>query len=115
MAGNYPGAVSNILETAGFEYLDPINEFANALLSLSIEGLRRGEPIAGDPLFNGRIGDGHFSAQGCEVWAEAVGRRLALLVDLRFAETGRARPGRPYNPYGGPRPGNRAATTLRSP
>jgi hypothetical protein len=115
MAGFYPGMVSNILEASGFEYLDPINEFTNALLALSIEGLRRGEPIAGDPLFNGRIGDGHFSAQGCEVWAEAVGRRLALLIDLRFAETGRARPGRPHSPSGGPRPGNRAGTTLRSP
>ena len=103
MAGFYPGAVSNILETNGFEYLDPINEFADALLALSIEGLLRGEPISGDPLFNGRIGDGHFSAPGCALWAEVVGRRLALLVDLHFAETGRARPGR------------RAGTTLRSP
>jgi hypothetical protein len=94
MAGFYPGAVSNILETNGFEYLDPINEFADALLALSIEGIWRGEPISGDPLFNGRIGDGHFSAPGCALWAEVVGRRLALLVDLHLAETGRARPGR---------------------
>ena len=102
-AGFYPGAVSNILETNGFEYLDPLNEFANTLLALSIEGLRRGEPILGDPLFNGRIGDGHFSAQGCAVWAEVVGRRLALMDDLQFAQSGRARPGR------------RAGTTRRSP
>ena len=29
---------------------------------ISIEGLMAGEPISGDPLFNGRIGDGHFRA-----------------------------------------------------
>ena len=64
LAGNYPGPISNILETTGIQYLDPINEFADALLAIEIEGLRRGEPVTGDPLFNGRIGDGHFSPPG---------------------------------------------------
>ena len=48
------------------------------LLSIEIDGLRHGEPVTGNPLFNGRIGDGHFSPQGCEVWAERVGRRVVL-------------------------------------
>jgi hypothetical protein len=83
--------VSNILAATGLEYLDPINDFSNALLRVSIEELRHGAPIEGDPLFNGRIGDGHFSALGCKVWAEAVGRRVALLVDRRRAEAVRPR------------------------
>jgi hypothetical protein len=80
LAGNYPGRVSNILETTGVQFLDPINEFADALLAVEAEGFMRGQPVIGDPLFNGRIGDGHFSPQGCEVWAERVGRRIALLL-----------------------------------
>jgi hypothetical protein len=92
MAGFYPGMISNILGVNSLEYLDPINEFANAFLKLEIEASRRGEPISGDPLFNGRIGDGHFSAIGCELWAEAVGRRVALLIEKHVAGTGRPRP-----------------------
>jgi hypothetical protein len=86
LAGNYPGPVSNLLGVSGMQYLDPINEFADALLSIEVEGLRRGEPAKGDPLFNGRIGDGHFSPQGCELWAERVGRRIWLMLTKRFME-----------------------------
>ncbi len=91
LAGNYPGPVSNILETTGIQFLDPINEFADALLSIEVDGLKRGEPVTGDPLFNGRIGDGHFSPQGCEVWAERVGRRISLLL-MRRRRSGGQRP-----------------------
>jgi hypothetical protein len=97
-AGNYPGPISNISETNGFLFLDPIDEFADALLALEIEGLRRGEPVAGDPLFNGRIGDGHFSPRGCEIWAERVGRRLALLLMRQLAERGEFGPATPGGP-----------------
>ena len=34
-------------------------------------------------LFNEKIRDGHFSALGAQVWAEAVGRRLALLIETK--------------------------------
>ncbi len=91
MAGYYPGQVSNILGTPGTFYLDPINDFANALLEIEIEGIRRDEPIIGNPLFMGRIGDGHFSPRGCEVWADAVGRRVSLLVMRKLAEGGMPR------------------------
>ncbi len=86
LAGNYPGPISNVLGVTGIQYLDPINEFADALLSIEIDGLKRGEPVTGNPLFNGRIGDGHFSPQGCELWAERVGRRIWLLLTKRLAE-----------------------------
>ena len=72
------GPISNILEATGIHYLDPIDEFADATARASrSKAPRRGEPVTGDPLFNGRIGDGHFSPRGCEVWAERVGRRVA--------------------------------------
>ncbi len=84
MAGYYPGNVSNIMESTGFEYLDPTEAFADAQLEAAIEASRRGTPLTGSPLFNGRIGDGHFSAIGSEVWAEVVGIRLALMIDARL-------------------------------
>jgi hypothetical protein len=90
LAGNYPGPISNIIEVSGLQYLDPIDAFADALLSIEIDGLRRGDTLKGDPLFNGWIGDGHFSPSGCEVWAERVGRRLALLLTKRLVEVQQA-------------------------
>jgi hypothetical protein len=40
--------------------------------------------LTGSPLFNGRLGDGHFSAIGSELWAETVGARLALMIEARL-------------------------------
>jgi hypothetical protein len=83
MAGNYPGQASNIIEANGVEFLDPIDEFANAQLEFAIAAQRSGKPFTASPLFNGRIGDGHFSARGARVWASAVGGRLALMIQRR--------------------------------
>jgi hypothetical protein len=85
MAGNYPGMASNFTEPAGIEHLDPIDEFADALLAQSIDRQKAGHPPGPNPLFNGRVGDGHFSAIGCEVWARAVGRRVVSLLEYRQA------------------------------
>jgi hypothetical protein len=82
-AGNYPGKLANLLEVAGSCYCDPIPAFANAQLELANKARRLKLPSAASPLFNGRIGDGHFSARGSEIWASAVGRRVALLLERR--------------------------------
>jgi hypothetical protein len=87
MAGNYPGKISNIFVMPGPGYLDPIADFGNAQLEVLSRNRRLGLPVAASPLFNGRIGDGHFSAQGAELWASAVGRRLALLIERRRLAT----------------------------
>src|SRR5271166_6320386 len=79
-AGFYPGMVSNILESAGQFYLDPFEDFATELLRLSTERQREGRPTSPNPLFNGSLGDGHFSPLGCDVWARAVAKRLGLLL-----------------------------------
>ncbi|HZW32527.1 MAG TPA: SGNH/GDSL hydrolase family protein [Isosphaeraceae bacterium] len=80
-AGFYPGTLSNILEVNSTMFLDLSDEFINAHLELVIAGELKGQRPMGCPLFNGHIGDGHFSAKGSEVWAAAVGRRLVLLLE----------------------------------
>jgi hypothetical protein len=80
MTGFYPGILTNILDISGLKFLDPTDAFVDAHLGLVIEGERKGQRPAGCPLFNEQYRDGHFSALGSEVWAEAVGRRIALLM-----------------------------------
>jgi hypothetical protein len=80
-AGYYPGEVSNILESSGMDYLDPIEDFANELLRIRIEQKQSRRTTSANPLFNGHLGDGHFSPLGCEVWARSVGTRLRLLLE----------------------------------
>ena len=65
--------VSNLLESTGLEYLDPIEDFQTALLRENSRQ-REGKPTTPNPLFNGQLGDGHFSPLGCEVWARMVQR-----------------------------------------
>ena len=80
-AGNYPGQISNILESSGIEFLDPIERFVNEHLARMLEATRTGNRPPTSPLFNGVIADGHFSAIGSELWAAEVGRRLVLLLE----------------------------------
>jgi hypothetical protein len=81
--GFYPGMATNNLAVSGIRYLDPFDSFVDAHLAACNEAERKGSPFSASPLFNGRIGDGHFSARGCEVWAAAVGRRLFDLIMQR--------------------------------
>jgi hypothetical protein len=85
LAGYYPGRLSNVLEATGLEYLDPIDDFVDAHLAASLALKRAGKFSAGNSLFNGRIGDAHFSAEGCRVWAKAVARRLELVIERRIS------------------------------
>jgi lysophospholipase L1-like esterase len=82
-SGFYPGAISNILNTSAVVFLNPAEAFVNAHLRLLIEAEERGERPSGCLLYNEKISDGHFSALGAQVWAEAVGRRLALLIGTK--------------------------------
>jgi hypothetical protein len=79
-SGFYPGQLSNVLELSSLDYLYPIEDFASAYLKLINEAKRRRQTLRYCPLFNGALGDHHFSAMGSEVWADAVGRRLLLLL-----------------------------------
>jgi hypothetical protein len=106
-AGFYPGIISNILEVNSTMFLDPSEDFINAQLELVIAGERKGQRPMGCLLFNGHIGDGHFSALGSKVWAASVGRRLVLLLEKdRVAREKQPGPGQsteraPHPPVGG--------------
>ncbi len=80
-AGYYPGSISNILEAPSESYLDPTDDFVDRNIASILEADRAGRRPQGSPLYNAPIGDAHFSPAGAEVWAEAVGRRLVLLLD----------------------------------
>ena len=84
-AGFYPGMVSNILESTGLEYLDPIEDFENERLRQKLISRHENRPSSPNPLFNGQLGDGHFSPLGCQVWARCVAARLVRLLEYRRA------------------------------
>ncbi len=85
LAGNYPGRFSNALEATGVEYLDPIDDFVDAHLEASLASRKAGQVLTSNTLFNGHVGDAHFSAKGCRVWAHAVARRLELMIEKQIA------------------------------
>jgi hypothetical protein len=80
-AGNYPGQISNSLECNGLQYTDPIEYFVDAHIRRMIDGEKAHNRPTTSPLFNGHIGDTHFSPAGSEVWAAAVGQRIELLIE----------------------------------
>jgi hypothetical protein len=85
-AGHYPGQISNILEGLGVSYFDPFEEFAEETERLALKAIAEGKPTQPNPLFNGHLADGHFSALGCRLWGDCVGRRLALILERRKAQ-----------------------------
>ncbi|MFI5459151.1 MAG: hypothetical protein ACHRXM_27295 [Isosphaerales bacterium] len=107
--------ISNLLESAGPGYLDPISDFADAQLAASLKSERIGTSPTGSSLFNGRLADGHFSPAGCELWAAVVGRRLELLIQQRQAVEEAANREAPDNPNVQPRQMPWGDPTPRSP
>jgi lysophospholipase L1-like esterase len=85
--GYYPGLLSNVLKENALAFLDPGDDLLNAHLELVVAGDRAGKRPSGCPLFNGQIGDGHFSALGSVAWAKTVARRLALLLETNPSVT----------------------------
>jgi hypothetical protein len=78
---DYQAQVDRIYGRGGPRYVDPLEAFADALLRLKNEGVRRGAPNP-DPLYNTRyLGDQHYSALGSDLWARVVARRLLLAWD----------------------------------
>jgi len=84
-AGHYPGQASNILDRCAMAYFDPFEDFVEELDKQTLQHLRTGKPTTPNPLFNGHLGDGHFSPLGSRVWGESVGRRLASILEIRRA------------------------------
>jgi hypothetical protein len=75
-----PGEFSEPCQFGGLAYCNPVESIADEHLRLTAAlGTSPGRPT-GSPLYNSGFGDNHFSARGAEVWAEAVGQRLELLI-----------------------------------
>jgi lysophospholipase L1-like esterase len=79
--GHYPGNLANILAIPSLMFLDPIDDFVNADLKLQNDSPPPVQTSSRASLFNSSLGDSHFSPAGAAVWADSVGRRLALLLD----------------------------------
>jgi hypothetical protein len=90
LAGYYPGRFADVAQVSPAYYCNPIEDFVEADLRLTDERRSRSEPVLSSPLYNGHISDGHFSPEGSDVWARAVGRRLALLLE-HWRDNGRVR------------------------
>jgi hypothetical protein len=100
--GRYSAEVSDISEGPGPYFFNPIEEFTSENLRLMAEELRKGKPMTLSPLFNGHLKDAHFSALGSALWGRVVGRRIALLLDVRAAAAALRRPTPAGEPSGVP-------------
>lgn len=80
--GHYPGRIPDLVPESAV-YFDPMEDFVEAQDRETSALRAKGEATTPSPLFNGKIGDGHFSTLGSRVWAEAVGRRLVRLLERR--------------------------------
>lgn len=83
--GLYKRPVFDLIEGTSAVYCDPADQFVDEHLRL----IQKGEPGGGmSPLYNRRVGDGHFSPAGARVWARVVARRLALLMKRPAGKVG---------------------------
>ncbi len=81
----YPGPIERLMGVSSLNYVFPIEDLVDEFLRLRLESVRSGAGFSGDPLYNSRIDDHHFSPLGTAVWGRALGRRLALLLEDRRA------------------------------
>ncbi|MDR3633000.1 MAG: SGNH/GDSL hydrolase family protein [Isosphaeraceae bacterium] len=79
--GHYPCRAVNDLGLPGPYFCDPTEAFLDEDLRLE----RRLGRVVGrkSPLYNARLGDGHLSPLGADLWGRTVARRLALLLASR--------------------------------
>ena len=82
-AGNYPGKLANILEVVGHRYFDPMPAFANAQLETVEQGSPAQDYLREPARFLTAESATAISRRGAEIWASAVGRRVALLLERR--------------------------------
>jgi hypothetical protein len=78
----YPGRVCTIAHANPECYCDPLNEFTDEYMKEWRAARAAGKSMPRCSLYNYAIDDDHFSPRGATLWAEIVGRRLTMLVDL---------------------------------
>jgi hypothetical protein len=84
--GYYPGLLWEIPELTGRTYINVTEEFVAEHQRLAQQADRAGHRPAESPLFNGHLGDSHFSPLGSALWARMVARRIATVFTPRESE-----------------------------
>jgi hypothetical protein len=80
-SGDYPARVANITHANGAFFCDATDAFVDEHLVIRREYQAEGREMpARTPLYNGHLGDGHFSPRGCALWGRFVADRLALIL-----------------------------------
>lgn len=80
-SSRYQGRLSRSLHQSAIEYLDPLSAFVDESLRLRLAARRHRGENRPSPLFNVEKQDGHFSPEGCRLWAREVGPRLLNLLE----------------------------------
>jgi lysophospholipase L1-like esterase len=88
LEGGYPGRVNDLLRSGSLFYCFPIEDLVDEFMRLRVEAQRSGRTLSANPLFNLHLGDHHFSPRGAEVWGRALGRRIAVLLEMSRARGG---------------------------
>ncbi len=79
--GDYPARVATITRSSGPYFCDATEAFVGENLAIRGEFRRSGRQMPErTPLYNGALGDGHFSPRGSALWGRFVAERLALLL-----------------------------------
>ncbi len=80
-SGDYPGRVATVTHAIGPFFCDATDTFVSEHLVIRREHERAGRQMpVRTPLYNGDLGDGHFSPRGCALWGRLVADRLALIL-----------------------------------
>lgn len=80
-SGDYPARIANITHASGAFFCDATDTFVDEHLVIRREYQDAGREMPSrTPLYNGHLGDGHFSARGSALWGRFVAGRLALML-----------------------------------
>ena len=80
-SGDYPARVANITRASGAFFCDATDAFVDEHLVIRRELHDAGREVpTRTPLYNGHLGDGHFSPRGSALWGRFVADRLALIL-----------------------------------
>ncbi|MHC5540514.1 hypothetical protein ACYOEI_20025 [Singulisphaera rosea] len=79
--GKFPGKFTDLCQLSTSRYYNPLEILIDENLRLVNEQERKGGGPSNSQLYNGHIGDGHFSPKGSKAWARGVGHRLTLILE----------------------------------
>jgi hypothetical protein len=81
--GQYPAMLTMVTSLPGPDYCYPIEEFVDEHITRMNALAAQGRRPARSPLYNGHVNDHHFSPPGATIYARAVARRLAGMIETR--------------------------------